>query len=250
MPVIGVTADLATLEEFTHWRVMLQGIAELQAVPLLIDREQAGGVRQWVGRIDGLLLSGGGDVAPLRYGHADADAFTANVSVLRDDFEESLYRTAVNLGVPVLAICRGMQLVNVIHGGTLVTDLGVAGFSAEKHRPGLEQLTGPAHEASVEPGSYLERIFAGLPQTGMVVNSQHHQVLNRLGTGVARSAQAYDGTVEAIEIGGPAPRAVGVQWHPEVDWPSNAHSRRLLERFVDAARARENSGAAGWEAIA
>lgn len=251
MTIIGITADVETLEEFLHWKTMLAGIVECGAVPLVLDRQQPGGVHRWLQRIDGLILSGGGDVAPHRYGRMDTRGLVEGVSVTRDNVEESLYWGALAAGMPVLAICRGLQLVNVIHGGTLAVDVTDLGYDRPLHQPGLEKLPQPAHTATVDDGSALGTVLQGLATTEFAVNSQHHQVVDRLGTGLTITGRAADGSVESLElVDGQVARMLAVQWHPEVDWPTNAQSQRLLQRFTDSARnverQRHSDSGTGW----
>ncbi len=182
----------------------------------------------------GLLLTGGVDVNPARYGEA-ARVETEKPDDALDEFEMRLARTAVERDMPVFAICRGMQVLNVAMGGTLVQHLE----NAAKHSVRGGKKSEPAHEAKVEAGTKL-RTIAGLDV--LRVNSRHHQAVKRLGEGLTVSARdPEDGTIEAAEM--PRKRfVVAVQWHPEDQAAGDEAERRIFEAFLEAMReAREFS---------
>ena len=172
-------------------------------------------IDQAVARLDALVLAGGGDVDPARYG-AQRDPDCGPASEERDDAELALAAAALAAGVPVLGICRGLQVLNVALGGTLHQHLpGLVGHEGHAPVPGGYG----AHEVSVAPGSRLASILNRTDLTDhlpVVVPTHHHQAADRLGDGLAASAWATDGTIEAAELD-PArhPFAVAVQWHPE-----------------------------------
>ena len=172
--------------------------------------------------LDALVLVGGGDVDPASYGQASHPA-TAGVNPGRDATELALLDAALQADLPVLAICRGMQVLNVLLGGTLVQHVPDA-VRHEGHQPGPGCFA-PV-EVAVEPGTTLGKILGD----GATVSCSHHQAIDRLGTGLVVAARAPDGTIEAVELSG-KPFAVGVQWHPEEDG-----DLRLFEALVDAAR--------------
>ena len=185
---------------------------------------------------DGLLLTGGEDVDPVLYG-ASARHPTVKVDRARDDYELALTRAALDREMPILAICRGIQVLNVAAGGTLVQDLPSERPAALAHRAGA----GPeaiAHDVIVTRGSELERLLDGtIDATGRIgVNSRHHQAIDQLAPGLRVTALAPDGIVEAIEKPGGA-FCLGVQWHPENFWRSGRFAR-LFEALVDAAARR------------
>lgn len=178
-------------------------------LPILFAPEPLGepDVEALIARIDGLLLIGGADLDPASYGQAQA-ARTEATYPSRDEFELALVRAAFAVDLPVLGICRGLQVMNVATGGTLHQHLGDAGFA--EHRALLGSLGEPTmHALAVEPGSSPA---APVPGT---VNSHHHQGIDRVGEGgevVARSLP--DRLVEAVQWP-PLRYALGVQWHPE-----------------------------------
>jgi putative glutamine amidotransferase len=158
----------------------------------------------------GLLLTGGTDVAPARYGQSPR-AETEPPDEARDELEYRLLQEALARDLPVLAICRGMQLFNVFHGGTLIQHL-------EGHAVRLSDRSQPAHEVEIVGGTHLDKIFG---PGALKVNSRHHQAVDKPGEGLLVSARSIaDGVVEGLER---TDRrfAVAVQWHPE-DQPAHA----------------------------
>jgi putative glutamine amidotransferase len=172
--------------------------------------------------LDALVLAGGADLDPASYG-AEAHPCTDAPRLDRDATERLLYLGARQLGLPVLGICRGMQVMAVASGGRLVQDLPSAGFgTAHREAPG----TFTEHGASVAPDSLVSRILGG---TEITVNSSHHQAVADPGT-LRVTGHASDGTVEVLEDPDAA-FVLGVQWHPEM-----TDDRRLFEALVGAAR--------------
>jgi putative glutamine amidotransferase len=227
-PLIGITYSSAELAEFLLWRSMFRGVVAAGGVPVAIDcRDPQPHVADLVGRLDGLVISGGGDVDARRYGASPDDPLLRGVNPHRDEAELAALDAAVARGVPVLAICRGAQLVNVAHGGTLYVDLGRDLPSELRHRESEEALGEPLHDVEVVAGTKLAAWTGG----GTIgVNSQHHQGIRTLAEGLVASAHAPDGLVEAFEH--PATRLTAIQWHPEVLWPAVDHALGLLSGFV------------------
>lgn len=155
-----------------------------------------------VDRLDGIVLTGGADVEPVRY-DAATDPETGTPEVDRDGFELAVAGAAVAGRVPTLGVCRGLQILNVEAGGTLKQHVPV---HARYDRP-PEDLV---HRLDIEEGSVLHRLYGDQHQT----NSYHHQVIDRVGDGYTITARATDGEIEAIEL--PDAPVVGIQWHPEM----------------------------------
>jgi putative glutamine amidotransferase len=184
----------------------------------------------------GILLAGGNDVLPSIYGEAAHETFEA-AEAGRDEYEMELVRRAREADVPVFAICRGVQLLNVAHGGTLIQDIPSQLTNAIAHRLAVppHQSFDLAHEIWVEKDSRLaalmrERLDGG---DSLEVNSRHHQALKAVGEGLITTATAPDGVIEAVED--PNRRFwLGVQWHPENFWRTGEF-RALFEGFVKAA---------------
>ena len=176
--------------------------------------------------LDGLLLSGGADINPARYGHSNAGSDEVDDS--RDELEMRLLREALAADVPVLAICRGLQVFNVVCGGTLIQHL--PSTPVHRVRPkGAESGKHPAaHQIRVEPNTRLAEIIGAGEHE---VNSRHHQAIESLGQGLIVSAIASDGVVEAVERPGAA-FAVAVQWHPEDRIYVSEADRKLFMAFA------------------
>jgi len=188
-------------------------VAAAGAIPVLLP--PTAGIADVVDRIDGLVLSGGGGIDPARYG-AERHPHCGPASHDRDDAELALLTAAVAHRLPVLGICRGLQVLNVTQGGSLHQHLpDLVGHEGHSPEPGGYGT----HEVCVAPGSRLASILGRTDLTDhlpVVVPTHHHQAIERLGDGLSATAWATDGTIEAVELD-PArhPFAVAVQWHPE-----------------------------------
>jgi putative glutamine amidotransferase len=211
-PVIGITTYL-TPARFGPWEeeTALIPAAYVRAVeaaggrPLLVP-PSTNGIEETLDRLDGLLFSGGSDLDPELYGQ-DAHPETDEIVPQRDQAEIALLKAALQRDMPVLAVCRGSQVLNVARGGDLVQHLPeVVGDEKHKHKPGEFA----DHDVDLLPGSRLREILGD--QTP--VKSHHHQGYGKLGQGLREAARAEDGTIEALED--PSRRfALGVLWHPE-----------------------------------
>ncbi len=218
-------------------------IQEAGGLPLILTPAHTGAsLRELYELLDGLVLSGGEDVEPNRYGEAVAYPSVEAVPE-RDALELTLIEWALAAGLPVLAICRGIQLLNVALGGTLYQDLpsdrpGHLGHDQMKIEPPWPR-TEPHHAVAVLPSSGLcELLGSGTVE----VNSMHHQGIKSLAPGLWAVAHAPDGLVEGVEARDPATASflVGVQWHPEeLARTGDPASRRLFEGFVVAAAKRQ-----------
>jgi putative glutamine amidotransferase len=206
-------------------------IAALGGVPLMLP-PVAGEVPEALEVIDALVLSGGGDVDPEHYG-GQPHAANYGICSERDRFELALARAALaRRPIPVLCVCRGMQVMNVALGGTLVPHIPDHYGDDVLHRdPGHKPC---AHPVRVEPSS---RVAAIMGATDVEVRSWHHQAVDRLGQGLRAVAWSPDGVVEAVELE-EHPFVVAVQWHPEIDALVDLRQRRLFEALL--ARANGN----------
>jgi putative glutamine amidotransferase len=237
-PLIGITTSVTV--DRTPERAYVNGayIRAVQAaggIPLLLTPHFAPAVQAalWP-RLDGLLLTGGGDIEPARFGQPRHPAVD-DVSPARDELELGLTRRAVADNVPILAVCRGIQIVNVALGGTLVQDIA-------SERPGAlpHSQKAPRHEPThavkvMGEGTRLGRVLGTLE---LEVNSMHHQAIERLGEGLREVAWAPDGIVEGVEMSGDDRFVLGVQWHPEELVDRDPAARSLFAAVVDAARRR------------
>jgi putative glutamine amidotransferase len=231
-PLIGISGaetEVDTAIGQISWNgvssAYLRAVERAGGLPIVLPVSDPSVAAQLVERIDGLVVSGGGDINPSRYGEQPEAAELYGVSDARDAFEHALLTRACESRLPMLAICRGMQMLNVVSGGTLIQHL----HNGPAHRdpPNAFQTI---NSVTIEPGTNLARIVgaATLP-----VNSLHHQAVKRLGPSLRVAAVADDGVIEALEIGGNA-NVLGVQWHPEL-LPEAAGHRRLFEWLVDLA---------------
>lgn len=183
------------------------------------------------GTFDGLLLAGGSDVAPERYGKKRLPNADLELDEERDGTEFPLLENALRDGAPVLGICRGLQVVNVGLGGTLIQDLPSQRPSAVPHDDFGDDRTNRIHSVKVSRDTRLGRI-AGAGE--IEVNSRHHQAIEHPADGLVVSATAPDGVIEAVESGD-GRWLVAVQWHPE-NLRDDALSLRLFREFVEAVR--------------
>jgi putative glutamine amidotransferase len=228
-PIIGITSYAPEDVRWGVWRLpaalipmsYVHAIERVGGRALLVPPSEDG-VDETLDALDGLLLSGGEDLAPENYG-ADAHPETRGVDPARDRAELALLEGALARDMPVLAVCRGSQVLNVARGGDLVQHLPeVVGDEKHKHTPG----SFADHDVRLDPGS---RVGAALGERAPV-KSHHHQGYGRLGKGLRETAWAEDGTVEGLED--PGKRfAVGVLWHPE-----EGEDAALFESLVEEAR--------------
>lgn len=206
-------------------------------VPLLAD--DAGTLRAIYDNLDGVFIAGGVDVDPSSYGE-ERHTSCGRTDLPRDIVEMMFTQWALDEGKPLLGVCRGMQVMNVVRGGTLYQDCTeqYAGSIKHDYFPNAGYARDfLAHDISVDPGS---RLHASFGASSVLVNSMHHQGIKALGDGLFPSAYSSDGLIEAIETGNGA-FAVGVQWHPEMLIDSDAGTRSLFSAFVEAAGERNES---------
>ncbi|WP_171908593.1 gamma-glutamyl-gamma-aminobutyrate hydrolase family protein [Streptomyces nanshensis] len=231
-PLIGVSTYMETDVRWGVWQhqaaVLPAGYHRLVqragGTALLLPPDADERAREIVSRLDGLVLSGGPDVEPARYG-AGPEPECGPPDPARDAWELALARAALEQRVPVLGICRGMQILNVLLGGTLV-----------QHLEGHRGEPGVFAEHAVRPVAGT-RLAAILPEP-VTVPTYHHQAVARVAAGLVPGAHAEDGTVEALELPpGEHPFALAVQWHPE-----EGRDVRVMRALVDAARAGTHSG--------
>ena len=209
------------------------------AVPVLLPASRtACDLPTLLSRLDGIILTGSrSNVHPSLYdGPPHAEGTPEDLA--RDNVTLPLIRAAIQNGTPLLAICRGMQELNVALGGSLhqrIQDLPGRMDHSTPMQANSRVRTGKAHAVAVVPGSWLHRIAGA---TTIAINSLHNQGIDRLAPGLVIEGAAPDGTVEAVRVATAPGFAVGVQWHPEYDWMTDAVSRSILAAFGDAVRAR------------
>jgi putative glutamine amidotransferase len=233
-PVVGITTYV-TPAKWSYWELeaalvpadYVRAVERAGGRPLLVPPSEEG-VEETLDAVDGLIFSGGSDLDPDLYGQ-DVHPETFGVRADRDRAELALLTGALERDLPVLAICRGSQVLNVARGGDLVQHLpDVVGDERHKHTPG----TFADHDVALERGTRLESLFGDRAP----VKSHHHQGFGRIGEGLRVAAHAEDGTIEAVEA--PDRRfALGVLWHPEA-----GEDMKLFAALVEeAARYRRES---------
>ena len=232
-PLIGVTTYLEDAR-YGPWnthsailpRVYLDAVERAGGIPVLLPQVGTGQA-EIASRIDGLVLSGGADVDPARYGQ-QAHPRTRNTRPERDAFEVGLLAAAKAERLPVFAVCRGLQLLNVVYGGTLVQHLpDELGHDEHLPTPGMfgTQIVNTLADSAV-------RAIVG---TEIEVRCHHHQAVAEIGAGLRATAWSANGVIEAVEpIDDTGPYLLGVQWHPEED----ATDKRLFAALVAAAQER------------
>jgi putative glutamine amidotransferase len=237
-PLIAVTATSEHIRSALRVRVnaaYTRAVERAGAIPFVVPPlGDPAALGPLLDRVDGLVLTGGEDVDPARYGTQPHPALGV-LNADRDATELALVAEARSRRLPTLAICRGIQLLNVALGGTLVQDIPSERPSAIEH-DSAQARDARVHEVSVEPGS---RLAAALGDTCVRANSFHHQALDRVADGLRVTARASDGLIEGVEWSGEEWWALGVQWHPEelVDG-SERWDRQLFAALIRAARER------------
>ena len=234
-PVIGMTTRHGKtdqgLPDVYLLQAYLDSIVRAGGVPVLIPSDlPEGGWQALYGRLDGILLTGGGDIATEHFG-GEPHPRISGVDPLRDALELALLQASAGDGKPFLGICRGCQVVNVALGGTLYTHIGdqLPGAIEHDYRSGPRDYL--AHDVEIGKGTQLARI---LGETTLAVNSLHHQGVKGTASVLKPVACAPDGLVEAVELPN-HPFGIAIQWHPEwlVTQPA---SQRLFQAFVDSCK--------------
>ena len=235
-PLIGITTSVTVDKSPERAYVNIAYIRAVQdagGIPLLLPPHLTAPVQAalWE-RLDGLVLTGGGDIDPARFGQARHPK-TDDVAPARDELELALTRRALDEDVPLFAICRGIQVLNVALGGTLVQDLPSERPSSIAHTQ-----REPRHESThavkvMGEGTRLGRVLGSLEVS---VNSMHHQAIDRLGFGLREVAWSPDGVIEGVELPGDDHFVLGVQWHPEELVGHDQAARNLFTALVEAAR--------------
>lgn len=241
-PVIGIatqTLDAIPGELPACWvmgQSYVQALRTVGAIPWIIPLvpDDEATLREIFQRLDGVFLTGGVDVDPSRYGE-EKQPYCGRTDPARDDVEITLIRWAIDAKKPILAVCRGIQVLNVALGGTLYQDVPAQLPNAIKHDyfPTREDPTRNrlVHPIDVHGGT---RLAAALGESSVIVNSMHHQAIKQLAPGLVSSAVAPDSVIEGVE-GVNGRYVVGVQWHPEELHLFLAGQKQLFTSFIDAA---------------
>jgi putative glutamine amidotransferase len=230
-PILGLTtyAPRENLERFSLPVQYVHSVRRAGALVWLIPPGEPH-LEELLARLDGLVLTGGGDVDPEHYGGAH-HAMLYGIHRERDETEITLARAAHARGLPTLGICRGCQVINVAFGGSLIEHLPDEVGEDIAHR-GAGPGTSSLHPVGLERGSRVAAIIGELRAN---TSSSHHQALRRVADGLKVSARAADGTVEAVERGD-HPFYLAVQWHPEETAAKDPGQQRLFDALAAAAR--------------
>ena len=238
-PLIAVSTSV-TVDKYPERAYVnaayLNAVQQAGGVPVPLPPQLEPGARaEILKHVSGVLLTGGGDVDPARFGEA-AHPTTCEVSGARDELEIDLTQWALARRAPLLAVCRGLQVLNVALGGSLYQDIpSEPGSPLDHSQTGLQGKARnvTAHQVKVREGSRLATILGALD---VDVNSFHHQAIKQLGRGLADVAWAPDSIVEGVELVDPAQFVVGVQWHPEEMVAQDRAAFNLFAALVDRAR--------------
>lgn len=230
-PLIGLTPIVDAARD-SLWMLpgYMQGLEAAGGIGMMLPlTDDAAVLKDIVDRVDGILLTGGNDVAPALYGE-EKETFCGENDPLRDRMETRLIELALQADKPVFGICRGLQILNVVLGGTLYQDLKTQTGTDQPHSMD-KPYDRTVHEVNILPDTPLAELYGPGP---LAVNSRHHQGIKGLAPALSAQAVAPDGLIEAVYL--PEYRFVqAVQWHPEHRWQA-AESQSILRAFVEACR--------------
>lgn len=226
-PVIGIVmCGFSENRQFVT-NSYIQSVRYARGIPVVLPLVRCDHIlEEYIRLCDGFLFCGGGDITPLLFGEEPKNG-NGKTDVTVDLFQIRLMKKVLTSEKPVLAICRGMQVMSVACGGSIWQDMSLIPGEPLDHMQQTASRSEVSHHIRIERGSLLRRYIG----SSLYVNSFHHQAVNRPGKGVAVTARAKDNTIEAIEV--PShPFAVGVQWHPECMYRTSPEMRSLFHEFV------------------
>lgn len=227
-PFIGITAGLSDNGVHNVKDTYVQAVLQAGGIPGIIPTGTKKNVDDFINKFDGFLLTGGGDVDPLLF-NEEPHPKLGRVEPERDAFEYPLVKSMIQTEKPLLAICRGMQMVNIAFGGGVYQDLSLQKGTELLQHQQEAPVWKPSHFVSVTKGSLLEEVVG---EPIIRVNSFHHQAVKNVRSPLRISAVAKDGTIEAIESTR-HPFVIGVQWHPEALLVKKEEvSSRLFQAFI------------------
>lgn len=237
-PLIGIAGNVLSDLAVTNGlpitytpQGFVDGIDRAEGTPVVLPISSPADASDYISRIDGLLLAGGQDVSPLLYNEEPSLQLEAT-NPARDAFEMALIEAAVAQKKPILAVCRGLQLLNVAYGGTLYQDLSDYPDLAVQHIQKTHFETG-AHTILIDPDSSLGKIFGDT----YIVNTYHHQAVKKIAKPFKAVAWSKDKLIEGFEAIDPKQSIVAVQWHPELMMKQDRKMQQLFDEFVGRVKA-------------
>lgn len=232
------TQPHGTFTRYAAATTYTEAIEAAGGVPLIIP-PQAGNIAEIMSVVDGLLITGGADIDPARYGDQEIHPTTYGIHQGRDELEMNLVREAVAHDVPMLCICRGIQVLNVALGGTLIQDIPTQYSSDLEHRQQENRIPKeePGHIVAATPGSLLERTYES---ETIEVNSFHHQAIKDLAPDLTVNGVAPDETIESVARPDNS-WVLGVQWHPEMMFRAHPEHLKPFTALVDQAVKRSSA---------
>lgn len=226
-PKIGIIVCGFTGDRQFVTNPYIQSVRYAKGIPVILPLVRSDRLLdEYTGLCDGFLFCGGGDITPLLFGE-EPQTGNGRTDITVDLFQIRLMKRILKSRKPVLAICRGMQILSVACGGTIWQDISLIPGQTLDHMQQSASRSEVSHRIRTERSSLLREYIGSC----LFVNSFHHQAVNSPGKDVAISARAQDGTIEAVEIKG-HPFAIGVQWHPECMYRSSSEMRKLFHEFV------------------
>lgn len=226
-PKIGIIVCGFTGDRQFVTNPYIQSVRYAKGIPVILPLVRSDRLLdEYTGLCDGFLFCGGGDITPLLFGE-EPQTGNGRTDITVDLFQIRLMKRILKSRKPVLAICRGMQILSVACGGTIWQDISLIPGQTLDHMQQSASRSEVSHRIRTERSSLLREYIGSC----LFVNSFHHQAVNSPGKNVAISARAQDGTIEAVEIKG-HPFAIGVQWHPECMYRSSSEMRKLFHEFI------------------
>ncbi|MGO4938769.1 gamma-glutamyl-gamma-aminobutyrate hydrolase family protein [Fundicoccus sp. Sow4_D5] len=233
-PIIGITGNTSAFknDDFEAFKINYSSTGFSTAIslaggtPIIIPINDATFAKEYIQLIDGLLLTGGQDVTPMLYGEEPRKVI-GPTSPERDKCEVALVKEAIRQKKPILGICRGLQLINVVLGGSLLQDLSEDESITIQHVQ-RSQPEFSTHSIKVKSGTHIAEII----DNNSYVNSIHHQAIKELGKGLTVSAWSPDNVIEAIEVVDDNQSIIGIQWHPELTFLENHESLSIFKDLI------------------
>ena len=238
-PIIGITGMRWPDEKKEDMHQMdktqihyIEAVQKSKGIPIVLpvlEEFNEETIKRQVSLVDAILIQGGIDVTPSLYGEEALPEL--DVTCLKTDkFLLEVIKCAKERKIPILGICKGMQLINVSYGGTLYQDIKYAGLDSKSHRQSDESITKPFHSINLEKNTLLGKIFDNKEK--LMVNSYHHQAVKDLGKGLVIDAKADDGIIESIHYDDKSQWILGVQFHPEQLSRNNEDFRAIFSEFI------------------